>query len=87
LRSTAPKKPRVPRKKGETAAATPTSAPQPAAGAAPAAPPVQLKPQAPAPAPTPLQPVAAKASEAGDDKPKQDNGGAQIVRLDAFRKK
>jgi uncharacterized protein len=86
LRSTAPKKPRVPRKKGETAAATPTPAPQPAAGAAPA-PPVQLKPQAPAPAPTPLQPVAAKASEAGDDKPKQDNGGAQIVRLDAFRKK
>ena len=25
--------------------------------------------------------------KAGDDKPKQDNGGAQIVRLDAFRKK
>jgi hypothetical protein len=48
---------------------------------------VQLKPQAPAPAPTPLQPVAAKAGEAGDDKPKQDNGVAQIVRLDAFRKK
>ena len=87
LRSTAPKKPRVPRKKSEPAAATPTPAPQPAAGAAPAAPPVQLKPQAPAPAPTPLQPVAAKAGEAGDDKPKQDNGGAQIVRLDAFRKK
>jgi hypothetical protein len=87
LRSTAPKKPRVPRKKSEAAAATPTPAPQPAAGAAPAAPPVQLKPQAPASAPTPLQPVAAKASEAGDDKPKQDNGGAQIVRLDAFRKK
>lgn len=87
LRSTAPKKPRVPRRKSEPAAATPTPAPQPAAGATPAAPPVQLKPHAPAPAPTPLQPVAAKASEAGDDKPKQDNGGAQIVRLDAFRKK
>lgn len=87
LRSTAPKKPRVPRKKSEPAAATPTPAPQPDAGATPAAPPVQLKPQAPAPAPTPLQPVAAKASEAGDYKPKQDNGGAQIVRLDAFRKK
>jgi hypothetical protein len=87
LRSTAPKKPRVPRKKSEPAAATPTPTPQPAAGAAPAAPPVQLKPQAPASAPTPLQPVAAKAGEAGDDKPKQDNGGAQIVRLDAFRKK
>ena len=87
LRSTAPKKPRVPRKKSEPAAATPTPAPQPTAGATPATPPVQLKPQAPAPGPTPLQPVAAKASEAGDDKPKQDNGGAQIVRLDAFRKK
>jgi hypothetical protein len=87
LRSAPTKKPRVPRKKSDPAAATPTPAGQPAAGAAPAAPPVQLKPQAPAPAPTPLQPVAAKAGEAGDDKPKQDNGGAQIVRLDAFRKK
>ena len=87
LRSTAPKKPRVPRKKSEPAAATPTPAPPPAAGATPTAPPVQLKPQAPPPGPTPLQPVAAKTSDAGDDKPKQDNGGAQIVRLDAFRKK
>ena len=76
LRSTAPKKPRVPRKaKNESAASQPI-----------AAPPVQPAP----PAPTQLkQPPAAVASAAkdGDDKPKQDNGGAQIVRLDAFRKK
>jgi hypothetical protein len=37
-----------------------------------------LKPQAPIPT---------AAAKDGDDKPKQDNGGAQIVRLDAFRKK
>jgi hypothetical protein len=76
LRSTAPKKPRVPRKaKNETAP------PQPVAAA-----PVQPAP----PAPTQLkQPPAAvpAAAKDGDDKPKQDNGGAQIVRLDAFRKK
>ena len=42
--------------------------------------PAHLKPQAPTPA-------AAAAAKSGDDKPKQDNGGAQIVRLDAFRKK
>jgi hypothetical protein len=90
LRSTAPKKPRVPRKKSDPANATPAPAAQPAATMAPAATPTPIKPQAPAPAaPTPLQPVAAKAGDdkAGDDKPKQDNGGAQIVRLDAFRKK
>jgi uncharacterized protein len=76
LRSTAPKKPRVPRK----AKSEPT-APQPIA-AAPAQPtppaPTQLK-QSPAAVPP--------AAKDGDDKPKQDNGGAQIVRLDAFRKK
>lgn len=83
LRSTAPKKPRVPRKaKNEQATPAPAE-PQPnRAAAPPVPPPAQLKPQAPSP--TPLQPVAAKAA---DDKPKQDNGGAQIVRLDAFRKK
>ena len=81
LRSTAPKKPRVPRKaKSDPAAAQAPPAPQP--NRAPAQPesPTQLKPQAPTPVPT----AAAKSS---DDKPKQDNGGAQIVRLDAFRKK
>ena len=75
LRSTAPKKPRVPRK----------------AKSEPAAPPVAAAPAQPTPpAPTQLkQPPAAVPSAAkdGDDKPKQDNGGAQIVRLDAFRKK
>ncbi len=83
LRSTAPKKPRVPRKaKTEPAAAQTPPQPQPnRAPAQPApAPPTQLKPQAPAP-------VASAAAKSADDKPKQDNGGAQIVRLDAFRKK
>lgn len=85
LRSTAPKKPRVPRKaKTEASTPAPQQQPQPSRAPAPSAPPpAQLKPQQ-APSPTPLQPVAAKAA---DDKPKQDNGGAQIVRLDAFRKK
>jgi uncharacterized protein len=83
LRSTAPKKPRVPRKaKSEPAAAPTPPPPQPnRAPAQPAPPPpTQLKPQAPSLAP-------ATAAKSVDDKPKQDNGGAQIVRLDAFRKK
>ena len=83
LRSTAPKKPRVPRKaKAEPAAPVPpVRQPMTAAPAQPAPPPpAQLKPQA-------ATPIPATAAKAGDDKPKQDNGGAQIVRLDAFRKK
>jgi hypothetical protein len=92
LRSTAPKKPRVPRKakaektadKGADKAAD--GAPP---GEAPAAPPGST------PAPHLLHPKAASAAPkpatAGDksdgDKPRQDNGGAQIVSLDAFRKK
>jgi len=81
LRSTAPKKPRVPRKpKGESAAQTP-AAPLPSIvpSAAAPPPPTQLKPA--------TAPAATAADKAADDKPKQDNGGAQIVRLDAFRKK
>jgi hypothetical protein len=39
----------------------------------------------PAPAATVVQPAA--PAKGDDDKPKQDTGGAQIVRLDAFRKK
>ena len=83
LRSTAPKKPRVPRKaKTEAAAPAAQTTPQPPANAAPAQPapppPTQLKPQARRQRHRP---------KSGDDKPKQDNGGAQIVRLDAFRKK
>lgn len=80
LRSTAPKKPRVPRKaKGDAAAQT---QPQPSVAPAQPAPPppTQLKPHGPSAVP-------ASAAKSGDDKPKQDNGGAQIVRLDAFRKK
>jgi len=83
LRSTAPKKPRVPRKaKGEpVTAATPAEQPVPPASQAAPPPPTQLKPASiPAQAP-------AGESKAGEDKPRQDNGGAQIVRLDAFRKK
>lgn len=88
LRSTAPKKPRVPRKsKNADAVATPAAAPkvqppnvspvQPAASQ-----PTPLKPSVATPVPPP-----AAAAKAEDDKPKQDTGGAQIVRLDAFRKK
>ena len=81
MRSTAPKKPRAPRKpKGDPAVPpVPKSQPTAAAPVQPAPPPpAQLKPQAPIP--------TASAS-ADDDKPQQDNGGAQILRLDAFRKK
>ncbi len=93
LRSTAPKKPRVPRKaKSDTVEDISPASPK----AAPA--PVQATPVQPIPVqPTPLKPnrqPAAPAAQAtsnedksSDDKPKQDNGGAQIVRLDAFRKK
>ena len=76
LRSTAPKKPRVPRKAKSETAAPPPAAAAPVRAAPPA--PTQLK------QPAAVVPAAAKD---GDDKPKQDNGGAQIVRLDAFRKK
>jgi hypothetical protein len=87
LRSTAPKKPRVPRKtKAEKAAEK--------ASEAPATPSAPARPEPPAPTPI-TQPRAAAgapkaASGAADkagDKPRQDNGGAQILSLDAFRKK
>lgn len=71
LRSTAPKKPRVPRKA------------KPEKSAAPAE---EAKPER-TPAPAPASHKLATASKAADDKPRQDNGGAQIVSLDAFRKK
>ncbi len=80
LRSTAPKKPRVPRKPKT----------EKAADKAPPVPPVgEPAPQAP----HAFQPKAATATpkpasdKSAGDKPKQDNGGAQIVSLDAFRKK
>jgi hypothetical protein len=81
LRSTAPKKPRVPRKtKAEKAAAdkAPPAEPAPGAGAPNA--PHTLHPKVAA-GPKPV------ADKSAGDKPRQDNGGAQIVSLDAFRKK
>jgi len=79
LRATAAKKPRVPRKTKAETADEPASQPSTAPSA-----PASERPEPPAP--TPLQPAAAKE---GDEQsaPRQDNGGAQIVRLDAFRKK
>ncbi len=90
LRSTAPKKPKVARKtKGE-------KAPEKAAPAAPVA---EKAPVAAAPSPrlaaVPSKPPGDKLKRAepkpgdrpAEDRPRQDNGGAQIVSLDAFRKK
>jgi len=79
LRSTAPKKPRVPRKpktdKTEKSARPQAEAPDADAGQEP-------------PQPTKISSVG-KASDGktGADRPRQDNGGAEIVSLDAFRKK
>jgi uncharacterized protein len=70
LRSTAPKKPKVPRKTKAEKTAAPVEEAKPAE-------------RAPAPA---AHKISA-APKAADDKPRQDNGGAQIVSLDAFRKK
>ncbi|CAN1722935.1 Stringent starvation protein B [Hyphomicrobium sp. 1Nfss2.1] len=95
LRSTAPKKPRVPRKaKTDLPTNAQQSSPnvvpvQAASGPAPV-PPTQLRP-ATAPAATTASAEEKTTAEAEDkspaEKPRQDNGGAQIVRLDAFRKK
>jgi uncharacterized protein len=98
LRSTAPKKPRVPRKsKSEKTAPVIDKTEK-----APVAEKVEKAPAAAAPrlAAVPSKPAddkirrveekaAEKASEGkrSDDRPRQDNGGAQIVSLDAFRKK
>jgi uncharacterized protein len=98
LRSTAPKKPKVPRKsKSEKTAPVIDKTEK-----APAAEKVEKAPAAAAPrlAAVPSKPAddkirrveekaAEKASEGkrSDDRPRQDNGGAQIVSLDAFRKK
>jgi hypothetical protein len=98
LRSTAPKKPKVPRKsKSEKPAPVIDKIEK-----APVAEKVEKAPAAAAPrlAAVPSKPAddkirrveekaAEKASEGkrSDDRPRQDNGGAQIVSLDAFRKK
>jgi len=71
LRSTAPKKPRVPRKPKTDKGAN--------AAAADDAP--------PAVRPAKLAAAPRASDKPVEDKPRQDNGGAQIVSLDAFRKK
>jgi len=90
LRSTAPKKPRVPRKprapkadnKADKVADKMKDGTLPAAGSNEQQPPPPhtLHPKGATAAPKP-------ATDKADDKPRQDNGGAQIVSLDAFRKK
>jgi uncharacterized protein len=82
LRSTAPKKPRVPRKtKAEKAAADKGDK------AAPAEPAQPDNTQGSAPTPMPQRAATSKTDKPDADRPRQDNGGAQIVSLDAFRKK
>jgi hypothetical protein len=73
LRSTAPKKPRVPRK--AKTGKPPTEPPAADAGETP--------PRVPKAASAPKS----SGDKPAEDKPRQDNGGAQIVSLDAFRKK
>ncbi|HUJ37184.1 MAG TPA: ClpXP protease specificity-enhancing factor SspB [Hyphomicrobium sp.] len=92
LRSTAPKKPKVARK-------TKDAKPEKAAPPAPAAHKAEKAPAAAVPAPrlaaVPSKPAEDKgkrsepkpADKPAEDRPRQDNGGAQIVSLDAFRKK
>ncbi len=95
LRSTAPKKPRVPRKpKGEKRSSSANAAsPAPARSRKGArtpdaeTPAAETTPEAPAQSASQTDiPVAAEQTPA-EDAPRQDNGGAQIVSLDAFRKK
>jgi hypothetical protein len=91
LRSTAPKKPRVPRKPKMPKADNKADkvADKMKDGALPAAGSNEQQP----PPPHTLHPKGATAgtpkpaTDKADDKPRQDNGGAQIVSLDAFRKK
>jgi hypothetical protein len=92
LRSTAPKKPKVPRK-------TKDAKPEKVTPPAPAAQKAEKAPVAPVPASrlgaVPSKPAEDKskrsepkpADKPVEDRPRQDNGGAQIVSLDAFRKK
>ncbi len=86
LRSTAPKKPRVARKSKADTKAEKDAAGAPAA--APASPP-KLAAVPSKPAGDKSKPGEDKRGQdkGSDDKPRQDNGGAQIVSLDAFRKK
>jgi len=88
LRSTAPKKPKVPRKAKEPKpekAGTPAPADK-APAATSATPRLAAVPSKPAEEKTkrgePKQP-----DKLVEQRPRQDNGGAQILSLDAFRKK
>lgn len=90
LRSTAPKKPKVARKtKGEKAAEkTVPPAPVPEKAPAAAAPSPRLAAVPSKPAEDRLKRAEPKLGDRpAEDRPRQDNGGAQIVSLDAFRKK
>jgi len=90
LRSTAPKKPRVPRKPKSEKRPTPA----PAASSGPArisqgtrTPVAKTTADTPTPSETKTDVPPAAEQKPADDTPRQDNGGAQIVSLDAFRKK
>ncbi len=95
LRSTAPKKPRVPRKpKGEKRsssanAASPAPARSPKGARTPDAetPAAETTPEAPAQSASKTDIPAAAEQTPAEAAPRQDNGGAQSVSLDAFRKK
>jgi hypothetical protein len=95
LRSTAPKKLRVPRKaKGEkrstsatAASSSPARVPKGARTPPAETMPAETMPEAPAQSGSNTDIPAAAEQTTADDAPRQDNGGAQIVSLDAFRKK
>lgn len=86
LRSTAPKKPRVPRKSkiDKTKTAKSEKPTQPPANSTTS----QPEPSQPAPAPQPAKlTVTPKVATDKPPQPQPEGGGAQIVSLDAFRKK
>ena len=93
LRSTAPKKPKVPRKAKEPKpektekAATPAPAGDKAPVATPATPRLAAVPSKPAEEKTKRGEPKQLPDKPAEQRPRQDNGGAQILSLDAFRKK
>lgn len=90
LRSTAPKKPRVPRKPKGEKRATSANAASPAPARIPKGvrtPAAETTADAPARSASKTDIPAAAEQKPADDAPKQDNAGAEVVSLDAFRKK
>ena len=89
-RSTAPKKPRVPRKtkseKRSTSATAASSAPARVPKGA-RTPDAETTPEAPAQSGSNTEMPPAAEQTTADDAPRQDNAGAEVVSLDAFRKK